>query len=512
MSVHQFGDIPQIYNMDESRYQMVYPEFYDIYSHKSHAAGFHLDQGQYLDGFDLGITSMQSAQPMQRFMSDPSSLPLGMLHAKFPLNDPYEEHYMQQWPLPDYCRNPSPDRTSISGTSSYATQNDLCSPHAVHVVPHDSSMEYTQMPHTDASFEYSDGAAHLPGASSYDRNCTLRELEYDPQDLEHIIEETETTSLKQEAALEPEHAVVTPETVSDGCREHPDSGIGNSVRDAESVQPVDSTEEPASDSDYSPRPYRAGKRKRSSTSNTGSSRAPKRRSYNRKDSTESSSSPKKPTKRHRGLPTTTGATEGHRHSDDSRPFPCPLAAYSCQATFASKNEWKRHVSTQHIKLGFWRCDLCKPTMDPNDVGAYYYNDFNRKDLFTQHLRRMHAAPPTSSSRTSKQYPVNDDNITEHQTRCYTQLRDAPQQSTCLFCDRTFSGPASWDERMEHVGRHLEKYRKGGIDVSDVAAWNGDETLEQYLIDEGLIVQAKNGWKIGDGKARKASVVESEEDE
>ena len=369
------------------------------------------------------------------------------------------------------------------------------------------------MPHTDTSFDYSGDAACLPGSSPYDRNCTLRELEYDPQDLEHVIEDIETPSLKQEAALElePEQVVVTPEAASDGYKEHSDSGIGNSVRDAESVQPVDLIEEPASDSDYSPKPSRAGKRKRSSALNAGSSRAPKRRSYNRKDSTEASSGPQKSTKRHRGLPTTTGATEGHQHSDDSRPFPCPLAAYSCQANFASKNEWKRHVSTQHIKLGFWRCDLCKPTMDPNDVGAYYYNDFNRKDLFTQHLRRMHAAP-TGSSRTSKQYPVNDDNINEHQTRCYTQLREAPQQSTCLFCDRTFCGPVSWDERMEHVGRHLEKFRKSNICVADVAAWNHDDALEQYLVDEGLIAQGHSGWKISDGKTRRVSVVESEEEE
>jgi hypothetical protein len=66
--------------------------------------------------------------------------------------------------------------------------------------------------------------------------------------------------------------------------------------------------------------------------------------------------------------------------------------------------------------------------------------------------------------------------------------------------------------MEHVGRHLEKYRKSGTDVSDVSAWNEDETLQQYLIDEGLIAQGKNGWSIGDGKARRASVVESEEEE
>lgn len=35
-----------------------------------------------------------------------------------------------------------------------------------------------------------------------------------------------------------------------------------------------------------------------------------------------------------------------------------------------------------MRLGFWRCDQCP------DVHCKP-NDFNRKDLFIQHVRRMH---------------------------------------------------------------------------------------------------------------------------
>ena len=65
-----------------------------------------------------------------------------------------------------------------------------------------------------------------------------------------------------------------------------------------------------------------------------------------------------------------------------RAFPCTFATYGCPSTFTSKNEWKRHVQTQHMRLGFWRCDQCP------DVHCKP-NDFNRKDLFIQHVRRMH---------------------------------------------------------------------------------------------------------------------------
>jgi hypothetical protein len=510
MAVDQFRDLPQIHYMDEQRFAMWPSEFYDGYSQKSHVVDSNLERDISFDGFDNGIMNLHPAQPMQRFMFDQSPLSYGVLHAGIPLSDPYGGHHIQQWPLADCYRNSSPDRTSTSGTSSYAAQNELYSPHALGALPYDSPTDYTQMTHTNTTFEYSEDAVHLSGASSFCGSITLRQLEYNHQEPEHVIEEIETVSLKLEPVPEPEPVVVKTETVSVDYKEYSDSGIGNSARDAESVQPVDFPEEPASDSDYRPRPSRANKRKRSSAVTATSSRAQKRRGYNRKDSTASPPVPNKQTKRHRG-PQTPTTTEAHRYTDDTRPFPCPLAAYSCTATFASKNEWKRHVSTQHIKLGFWRCDLCKPTTDPNDPQACYYNDFNRKDLFTQHLRRMHAAPLTGTrSANATQSLVTDDNIADHQARCYTQLRDAPQQSKCLFCERAFSGPASWDERMEHVGRHLEKYRKCEVEVAGVASWNGDKALQEYLVEEGLIVQGKFGWKIGDGKARRMDVVESEE--
>jgi hypothetical protein len=191
-----------------------------------------------------------------------------------------------------------------------------------------------------------------------------------------------------------------------------------------------------------------------------------------------------------------------------RPFPCPLAAYGCQSTFTSKNEWKRHVSTQHIKLGFWRCDMCPPT-DPHNI---VYNDFNRKDLFTQHLRRMHAThqyslavQPAAASlpNASGQITISDEAILAHQERCYMQLRSNPPRSGCLFCSRTFSGDSGWDERMEHVGAHFEQERKRGGKLTGPEDWREDAVLQHWLEQEGLIEQEPlTGWHIGDGRPRR----------
>jgi hypothetical protein len=87
-----------------------------------------------------------------------------------------------------------------------------------------------------------------------------------------------------------------------------------------------------------------------------------------------------------------------KESSAARRYICPLAPYGCGATFGAKNEWRRHVSTQHVKLGVFRCPLCPSPVGNNASVAMtdqqggvvtYTTDFNRKDLFTQHVRRMH---------------------------------------------------------------------------------------------------------------------------
>ncbi|EZF70942.1 hypothetical protein H105_06858 [Trichophyton soudanense CBS 452.61] len=54
----------------------------------------------------------------------------------------------------------------------------------------------------------------------------------------------------------------------------------------------------------------------------------------------------------------------NRQSAADRIFTCVFAPYGCTSSFASKNEWKRHVLSQHLQLGFYRCDQClnRPTL------------------------------------------------------------------------------------------------------------------------------------------------------
>ncbi|KAF2150305.1 hypothetical protein K461DRAFT_295596 [Myriangium duriaei CBS 260.36] len=186
-------------------------------------------------------------------------------------------------------------------------------------------------------------------------------------------------------------------------------------------------------------------------------------------------------------------------------FPCALARYGCKATFVSKNEWKRHMRRQHMRLDVWRCELCPEVLAKP-------NDFHRKDLFQQHVRRMHSQSRRSlgpkkqqnapslrlgSSSLSEQ-ELSD--LTKMETRCHIRIRGPPERSCCLFCPREFDGPGSWDERMEHISLHLERFERDNRCVPNVTQWREDAALEEWLRDEGMIVKYGEKWRLA-GKRR-----------
>lgn len=184
-----------------------------------------------------------------------------------------------------------------------------------------------------------------------------------------------------------------------------------------------------------------------------------------------------------------------KKSEKSEPvaksFPCTFHHYGCRSTFASKNEWKRHVASQHLRLGYYRCDLGSCSADDVRSQQRGFNDFNRKDLFTQHCRRMHA--PWSGTKkgedgvSKKEKDSFEKQLETIRTRCWVDRRKAPVRSSCGFCGETFidaEDGKAWDARMEHVGRHFERdtYR---LDQEKV-----DTGLREWAIQEGLILPGR----------------------
>ena len=178
----------------------------------------------------------------------------------------------------------------------------------------------------------------------------------------------------------------------------------------------------------------------------------------------------------------------HIAAAHTRPFPCAFSFAGCNSTFGSKNEWKRHITSQHLCLQYYRCSEC-----PQSAVEGKANEFNRKDLFTQHLRRMHAPfqikRPVSKG-DSKVQVEWEAQVKSLQESCLVNRRHPPQKSSCPKpeCQNDFVGPAAWDEWTEHVGRHMEKGEADNLGV--------DPCLIDWALKEGIIEgKAGGGYRL-----------------
>lgn len=180
----------------------------------------------------------------------------------------------------------------------------------------------------------------------------------------------------------------------------------------------------------------------------------------------------------------TSSLRKHIAAAHTRPFPCAFAFAGCTSTFGSKNEWKRHIASQHLCLTYYRCSSCSQgTVEGKG------NEFNRKDLFTQHLRRMHA--PFQIKRAlakgdSKLQQEWESHVKDMQISCLVTRRAPPQRSACpkADCANIFEGAGSWDDWTEHVGRHMEKGEAARLGV--------DRLLAKWALDEGIIEKKDDG--------------------
>lgn len=175
----------------------------------------------------------------------------------------------------------------------------------------------------------------------------------------------------------------------------------------------------------------------------------------------------------------------HIAAAHTRPFPCAFAFAGCLSTFGSKNEWKRHIASQHLCLQFYRCSACPYNANSPDSRG---NEFNRKDLFTQHLRRMHAPAQVKRSGSSADVKAQADweaQVKDMQHSCLVTRRRPPQQSACPKpgCGIVFDGASAWDDWTEHVGRHMERG-----DADNLAP---DRLLIAWALREG-IVEGRDG--------------------
>lgn len=225
----------------------------------------------------------------------------------------------------------------------------------------------------------------------------------------------------------------------------------------------------------------------------------------------------------------------HIKKKHTRPFKCVFHFAGCRSQFAAKNEWKRHVQTQHLLLNYWICQEAECTRLVNGPSPIATNSlscrtagsgrntttttsssspeenlpngniFNRKDLYTQHLRRMHMPPECKKDGTKKtttSTPEWDGRLRTLQDGAIRTRVVLPDAMTCpaVGCDEAFHGPEAWDARMEHVARHLDPTVRGMGDCAVEFGGEGDRCLVEWAgrEDVKIIERWGEGWVLSVG--------------
>ncbi|KAM0333108.1 hypothetical protein ACHAQA_001767 [Verticillium albo-atrum] len=212
------------------------------------------------------------------------------------------------------------------------------------------------------------------------------------------------------------------------------------------------------------------------------------------------------------------ALEKHMKAKHVRPFVCVFNFAGCGSSFPSKNEWKRHVVTQHLALNYWLCTQgnCERCTHPPPASRQPSSDsssttstssmlprgaiFNRKDLYTQHVRRMHVPPPAVKAvRQKKPSPEWEQRLHQMQSQAERKRCNLPSNMKCpaAGCKVAFEASNAWDQYMEHVAKHLEAATEGR---EQMPQFGGDEdsTLITWAASPEVGVVQKTtagGWEL-----------------
>ncbi|CAD6444423.1 5937cd55-9aab-4e35-9a5a-ab4f32212113 [Sclerotinia trifoliorum] len=119
-----------------------------------------------------------------------------------------------------------------------------------------------------------------------------------------------------------------------------------------------------------------------------------------------------------------------------RPYGCTFL--TCNKTFGSKNDWKRHENSQHFQLESWRCDKEKP-----EGGACAKVSY-RRQTFQDHLKKEHG--------------MLDQDAVRIKVEACRIGRNCQSRFWCGFCESLIDlqrkGLHAWTERFDHIDDHF----------------------------------------------------------
>ena len=214
-----------------------------------------------------------------------------------------------------------------------------------------------------------------------------------------------------------------------------------------------------------------------------------------------------------------------------RIYLCVFRFAGCNSTFAGKAEWKRHVATQHLRLHYWLCQegACGQVSHPKPIQIMRWTIrypvavlepvaapatssdsglpsrvpsgaiFGRRDLYSHHLRRIHSLRENATDSEEARWRAAQMGALRDRCTLPTYLR-CPAQSH--GCDSEFVGEEAWDERMEHIAKHLEWSAAGREPPWEFGGAN-DPTLIDWASHPDVALIRKNAddqWELNDPKS------------
>ncbi|KAL7942151.1 hypothetical protein V8C42DRAFT_332694 [Trichoderma barbatum] len=207
----------------------------------------------------------------------------------------------------------------------------------------------------------------------------------------------------------------------------------------------------------------------------------------------------------KNFPSRTSLDE-HTGLEHPRPYICVFHYAGCAARFDAKNEWKRHVSTKHLGLRYWVCTEGKCADERQSSYQRYAglplqgNIFNRKDLYTQHIRRMHASVIGQSTTDYRGADARSDMIVKKMQEEALRIRcRLPTWMPCPVqtCDKSFTGATAWDERMEHVAQQHFDNAAAGREPPVEFGGDHDTVLTDWAQrpDIRIVKKTEAGWEL-----------------
>jgi len=151
----------------------------------------------------------------------------------------------------------------------------------------------------------------------------------------------------------------------------------------------------------------------------------------------------------------------------SKPYGCTFS--TCNKTFGSKNDWKRHENSQHFHLETWRCEEEK--LEGGACAKVCY----RKQTFQDHLKKDHS--------------ISDEEAIKAKVEACRIGRNCQSRFWCGFCtklvDLTKKGIEAWTERFDHIDDHfMGRHDLPNKDIQDWVPVDSDKPRELLDLSSG----------------------------